>query len=248
MRIVAPTDPAASPTAPPPLSEIRSLRLEAGGPMTRPMVDRSAERRDELERELDRVQHSLLAERNTYAQQMNWLMLSQALLLNAFMFVLILGWSTPLPAKRLLLVGFAIFAAVVAVLVVMALRGTRDAVMSLHQHRKALEGTLQKDFGRAPLYASRGVVTRGLAGFANGLLPATIVAGWIALTIYTLASPLGAPAQPPAARSPTSGSAQALRQTASAPRLPAAQVIEATPLEPQVEAPARKPASGGFKW
>lgn len=250
MRIVAPTDPAASPTAPPPLSEIRSLRLEAGGPMTRPLVNRSIERREELERELDRVQHSLLAERNTYAQQMNWLMLSQALLLNAFMFVLILGWSTPLPAKRLLLVGFAIFAAAVAVLVVMALRGTRDAVMSLHQHRKALEGTLQKDFGRAPLYAPRGVVARGLAGFANGLLPATIVAGWIALTIYALATPLGAPpAQSPAARAPT-GTAQALRQTANAQRAgaPAPQVIEATPLEPQADASARKPATGGFKW
>jgi hypothetical protein len=208
MRIVSTLDPAAAPAVAP-AAEKRSLRLEAGGPLTRPLVDTSYERREHLERDLDRVQDSLLAERNTYAQQINWLMLSQALLLNAFLFVLILGWSTPLPAKRLLLAGLAAFAAAVAVLVVLALRGTRDTVMSLHQHRKSLEATLQKDFGREPVFAPRTLMARGLAGAANGLLPATFVAGWIALTIYALAAPLGASADTGSnAAAPTSAPAR----------------------------------------
>ena len=263
MRIVSPTEPAAAPTAAPPAStsETRSLRLEAhGGPHTRPLVDTSYERREQLERELDRVQTSLIGERSTFGQQLNWLMLSQALLLNAFLFVLILGWSTPLPAKRLLLAGLAVFAAVVAILIVLALRGTRDAVMALHQQRKSLEATLQKDFGRTPIYTPRALVTRGLAGFANGLLPAVIVAGWIALTIYTLAAPLGASAEPAASAAAPIASAAAQRPAARAPArtAPAAQsgaadqgatapqVVEMVPVDAQPAPVARK--AGGFKW
>lgn len=256
MRNVSPTEPAAAPT---PAAETRSLRLEANGPHTRPLVDTSFERRESLERELDRVQTSLLGERGSFGQQLTWLMLSQALLLNAFLFVLILGWSTPLPAKRLLLAGLAVFAAVVAVLIVLALRGTRDAVISLHQQRKSLEATLQKDFGRAPIYAPRTVVTRGLAGFANGVLPATFVAGWIALTLYALAAPLGGAADP---SSNLAGAAGAPLASQSAPRTAAraparsgngaaaaqeAQVADAAAGDSGSSASAAR-RTGGFKW
>jgi hypothetical protein len=234
------------------------LRLEANsGPLTRPLVDTSYERREQLERELDRVQTSLLAERNTYGQQLSWLMLSQALLLNAFVFVLILGWSTPLPAKRLLLAGLAAFATAVAVLVVLALRGTRDAVMSLHQHRKSLEATLQKDFGRNPVFAPRALVTRGLAGAANGLLPAAFVVGWIVLTIYVLAAPLGKVADAGAsAAAPTSGpdssrsapraSARTAAVAPSAARNGATQLADSAPGETEAAPAARR--AGGLKW
>lgn len=265
MRIVSSLEPAAAPTAAPsPAAETRSLRLEAhGGPQTRPLppVDTSYERREQLEREMDRVQHSLLAERTTFGQQLNWLMLSQALLLNAFLFVLILGWSTPLPAKRLLLAGIAVFAAVVAVLIVLALRGTRDAVISLHQHRKSLEGTLQKDFGREPVFASRGLVTRGLASAANGLLPMTFVAGWVALTIYTLAAPLGAGSESaaspapaisrPAARAPARPTAAAPASTPAAAAAATSGAPPAAPSEPlhaDTEPVASAQRTGGFKW
>jgi hypothetical protein len=263
MRIVSSLEPAAAPTAAPsPAAETRSLRLEAhGGPQTRPLslVDTSYERREQLERELDRVQQSLLAERTTYGQQLNWLMLSQALLLNAFLFVLILGWTTPLPAKRLLLAGIAVFAATVAVLIVLALRGTRDAVISLHQHRKSLEGTLQKDFGREPVFATRGLVTRGLAGAANGLLPITFVAGWVALTIYTLAAPLGASSESvagsaaptaarPATRAPTRPTAAAPATAAAAAAATAPSTGPAEPLHAETEPVAAAQRAGGFKW
>lgn len=256
MRIVSTAEAAAAPTAAP-VAETRSLRLEAnGGPHTRPLVDKSYERRDQLERELDRVQGALLAERATYGQQLNWLMLSQALLLNAFLFVLILGWSTPLPGKRLVLAGMTVFAAVVAVLIVLALRGTRDAVMSLHQQRKTLEGTLQKDFGREPVFAPRALVTRGLAAAANGLLPATFVAGWIALTIYALAAPLGTGAGSTTSAAPASAPPSATRsmprttasRTASSAAAGGPVAEAAGPMHAETEPVAAVQRTGGFKW
>jgi hypothetical protein len=248
MRIAAITEPAASPTVAS-TTETRSLRLDVVTGVNRPApVDTSYERREGLERELDRVQGALLGERSGFAQQLNWLMLSQALLLNAFLFVLILGWSTPLPGKRLLLVGLAVFAVTVAVLVVLALRGTREAVMALHHHRKSLEATLQKDFGRTPLFAPPGLVTRGLATFAHGVLPATLVAGWVALALYTLAAPLGAQTEPAAAS--TSAPAQAQRSDRIAqPRQiinNAAQAEVAQAVSGEARPAPRR--TGGFKW
>lgn len=247
MRIAAAVDPAASPA---PATETRSLRLEAGSSLGRAAaVDTSYERREGLERELDRAQTALLSERSTFAQQLTWLMLSQALLLNAFLFVLILGWSTPLPGKRLLLVGLAVFAVVVAVLIVLALRGSRDAVMSLHQQRKTLEAVLQKDFGRQPLFVPRGLVTRGLASFAQGVLPATIVAGWVGLALYALAAPLSAAVEPTAAAAASAqaeraGRPNSPRQITNATATVAAESSETAAAETRA-VPRR---SGGFKW
>lgn len=235
MRNLATTEPAASPTP----TETRSYRLDSTAPLMRPPHDPYDERRDRLERDLDRVQQSLNSERTSFGQQLNWLMLSQALLLNAFLAVLILGWSTPLPAKRWLLVGVAVFACVVAVLIVLSLRGTRDAIMSLHQQRKFLEAALQRDFGRAPVFVPRGVVTRHLAGLANGVLPLTFVAGWIALAIYTLAAPLAtdAGAAPAALRPQSALPAPAQPVTVAQSRAGA----ERTP-------PQAASAGGGFNW
>lgn len=238
MRVLSTVEPAASS----PNSEIRSYRLDAASPHAQAAnADSRYERREALERDLDRVQNSLNSERAAFGQQLNWLMLSQALLLNAYLVVLIVGWSTPLPAKRLLLAGIAVFATVVAILITFALRGTRDAVMVLHQQRKGLEAALQRDFGRAPVFVPYGLVTRGLASFANGLLPLTFVAGWIAITLYTLAAPLS-----------TNGGAQADLAVRSGLASQAAGPAPRSEREVQVAAgggtpaPARKP--GGFNW
>lgn len=250
MRIAATIDPAASPAVAA-AAQTRSLRLDVGTTSRPTPADNSYERREGLERELDRVQSALLGERSTFAQQLNWLMLSQALLLNAFLFVLILGWSTPLPGKRLLLVGMAVFAVTVAVLIVLVLRGTRDAVMGLHQQRKSLEATLQQDFGRAPLFTPRGLVTRGLASFANGVLPAIIVAGWVALALYTLAAPLGAGAEPATASAAAPAQMQRSARAASPPVLSTGAVpageIETSEAIGGPDRTAQRRA-GGFKW
>ena len=169
--------------------ETRSIRLDSGQGLTRPPSDFD-DRRDWLERDLDRVQMSLDSERKAFGQVLSWQLLSQVLLLNAYFAVLIFGWSTPLPGKRWLLAGVAVFGFLVAVLLMLTLRATREAIISLHQQRKILEAGLQRDFGRTPRFVPRSLATNHLASLANGVLPMVFVAGWFGLTVYTLAAPL----------------------------------------------------------
>jgi|GEM_PF-1429093 len=230
MRIVIPQSPAAPARPATATAAKSSLRLEARGPSTRPLPP-AGESREQLERELDRVQHGLLGERANFGQQLNWLLLSQALLLNAFLIVLVFGWSTPLPGKRALLAALALFAAALAILIVLALRGTRDAVLSLQELRQTLEARLHKDCQRAPLFASRALVTRSLATAAGGLLPVAIVAGWIALALYALAAPFAtasAPQRDLGAPTSTAG-AQSLARSPSPNRAATGQKPAAAP-------------------
>ncbi len=97
------------------------------------------------------------------------LVVSQGLLLNAFVLLLVFGWSSPLPGRRYLLSAFAVGGIVLAVLIHLALRQAR----------------------RAPNESDRAVRTPeawfGLA--AVRALPAALVGVWIALGIYALALP-----------------------------------------------------------
>jgi hypothetical protein len=237
-----------------------TLRFDAGaasadGVPAAPAAD--AQRRLTLERELDRVQGALQTERTAYSQQLNWLMLSQGLFLNAYLLVLVLGFGAPLPAKRWLLGGLAVFAAGVALLIYVALRGSRDAAQALRQQRRRLEETLQRDFGRAPVFVPRSVVTRGLSGLAASLLPGTFIAGWVALTLYSLAAPLnalpsgqaaatGTPAGEPAARAAMKGAAGARATGPAAPRggPPERLIIEAPPIPDPPGAAAARTSAG----
>lgn len=247
MRALSAAEPSSSSSTPTaPNSEIRSYRLDAARPhATAANADSRYERRESLERDLDRVQHSLNSERAAFGQQLNWLMLSQALLLNAYLLVLILGWSAPLPGKRLLLAGIAVFATAVAVLIMFALRGTRDAVMVLHQQRKALEAALHKDFGRTPVFVPHAQVTRGLASFANGLLPLTFVAGWIVVTLYTLAAPLGSTGKATAQADLATGRELVSQPAPPAPRAGDVQLAAGSATPATVRATA---SAGGFNW
>lgn len=169
-----------------------TLRIEAGSATVG--GDRSPQRRAQHEQELDRVQRALQAEQGTHSQQLNWLMLSQALLVNAYLLVLVLGWNTPLPGKRWLLAGIALFGAALAVMTYLALRGSRDAVTSLRVRRHEIEAQLHRDFQRTPVFIPHNIFTRGLAVAAVRLLPLAFICGWVAITLYTLGAPLGAAA------------------------------------------------------
>jgi len=257
---IAASAPAGEPT------ERSTLRLEASAPAAAAAPhDSSDARRLQLERELDRVQGALQAEQTSYAQQLNWLMLSQGIFLNAYLLVLVLGFSTPLPGKRWLLGGIAIFGAGVAILIYLALRGGRDAVAAFRQQRKELEASLHRDYAREPVFVPRNIVTRGLSSLAAGLLPGTFIAGWIVLSIYTLAVPVNGvppstqataptpsapaaartpPRAAPAARSPAPATGAAATQEAE-PAVAAAPVGEAnTPPATEPQPPRRT----GFKW
>jgi hypothetical protein len=205
------------PTRPP------TLRTEATG-----RVD--LERRVHDERELDRVQAALAAEHGAFGHQLNWLLLSQGLLMNAFVMLLVFGAGAPLPGRRLLLGGFALAGVALAAFIYFALRGGSDATRALRKVRGELEARLQKDFGRVPLHAAQPGVLRGL-GFAPArALAATFVAGWIALSVYALAVP--APAKP----SEASRAAPAAMPTAPPARAPARNA-------PGTAAPGAQPAA-----
>lgn len=234
-----------------------TLRFDAAAPIEAPPSSdaaASAQRRLALERELDRVQGALQTERSAYSQQLNWLMLSQGLFLNAYLLVLVLGFGTPLPAKRWLLGGLAVFAALVAVLIYVALRGSRDAAQALRQQRRSLEESLHRDYGRTPTFVPRNVVTRGLSGLAASLLPGTFIAGWVAITLYSLAAPLhGRPSAESAAAHLPAGEAartgmkgvSATRPTGAAtPRSGASDrpVVEAPPIPDPTGAMTARPS------
>lgn len=245
MRIVAPTQPMTEPPR-------TTLRIEAGA--AQPVAPAlTPEERSQLERELDRVQHAVQAEPSAFGQQLNWLMLSQALFLNAFLIVLVLGWSTPLQGKRLLLGGLALFAAMVAVLVHLALRGGRDALHALRTKRRELEDTLHRRFGRTPVFQPANIVARGLGASAVGLLPASFIAGWVAVSLYTLAAPISSKASAEAAAASAAAAPARPAPRAAAANRPAASsaaepsnsnaTIENGAAEPTDPAPPRRTGS-----
>jgi hypothetical protein len=195
-----------------------TLRFDAGAarPATisrEPAGRPDAQRRSQLERDLERVQGALGAEQATFGHQVNWMLLSQGLFLNAFLLLLIVGWSTPLPGKRLLLAGLAIVGVALAMFVTMALRGARETLRGLKDRRRDLEEQLQKEFGRTPVFAP-GAGVAALGGAATRLLPVAFVAGWIALSLYTLALPLGSNASGDARAAAPAASPQASRPAA----------------------------------
>lgn len=101
------------------------------------------------------------------------LLLSQGLLLNAFVLLLVFGWTSPLPGRRYLLGAFAIGGIAVAVLIHFALRGARA--------RAASDAPRQADAAT--------VFSVWFSGLAVRALPAALVTGWVALGIYALALP-----------------------------------------------------------
>lgn len=217
--------------------------------------------RDILERELDRVQGAVQASEATFGQQLNWLLLAQALFLNAYLVVLVFGSGTALPGRRWLLAGLAIFAVVVAVFTYLALRGSRDAVSTLRATRRELETALAKQ-GRAPLFAPKGIMTAGLSSFAVSVLPAIFIVGWLVISVYALATPGKMPTTsisteptatgaPPAA--PTATRSTGAARTAPARTAPPAPSSAAPPSTNNSSQPAPTPSAEppkrtGFKW
>jgi hypothetical protein len=176
------------------------------------------------EHDADRVrQNAVLAARAPARRDIKWLLLSQGLLLNAFVILLVFGWGAPLPGRRLLLGGLAIGGAVLAGLVSFALRDTRNA--------------------------SDIAFPTGLAQIAAYTLPATFIAGWIALSIYSLGLPPSAKAfeESRAAPVPVAAPAQVRAPTRTVAAQPAQQQnAEPAPAKESQPAPAAKRSP--FKW
>jgi len=220
--------------------DVRTPTSEAARASTHPAPTRGA-----LERELDRVQAAVQAHEVTFGQQLIWLVLSQALFLNAYLMVLIFGSGSMVAGRRWLLAGLAIFSVGFALFAYIALRGNRDAGQALRATRREIEAALVK-FGRAPVFAPPNVISAHLASFAAGLLPHMVIVGWLAISMYALATPN----QPPSvlessqATTPTSQEGKARGPQSITDSKSASQPNQPTHSEPQPQSPQRT----GFKW
>ena len=165
---------------------ITSLRIDTRSAAASAPADTSPERRAALERELDRVQTALLAERASYIPLFSSLLIVQGLFLIAF--CVLLTAPTAVLGSRGVLAGVAGFGAAITLLAGLLLRPMREAMTGLRNQRRDLESKLYKDFHRRPIFAPRSLLTRGLAGMAASALPLLCTIGWIALAIVALAA------------------------------------------------------------
>jgi hypothetical protein len=168
-----------------------------------------------LERELDRLNAAVGAHSIASAQHLQWSVLAQAFLLASYLIVLVGGWSLPLPGKRWLLAAIAGFAVVSLVLGHLSQRGSRDRIAPLRQSRRLVEHALERIAARPVVFSRDGVIARGVGDWATTLMPLAILAGWGALTMYTLALPLPTDARAAAEVRGASRAAAAPSATAS---------------------------------
>jgi membrane protein implicated in regulation of membrane protease activity len=142
-----------------------------------------------LERELDRLNTAVQGSAAALGQHLSWMLVAQAFLLTAYVIVLIGGWSLPLPGKRWLLTGIAAFALLAVVGTYLGLRAARDRVGPLKAQRQRVEDALERVAARPPAFARQGAVNAAVANASTRGLPLLVVAGWIALSLYSLALP-----------------------------------------------------------
>jgi hypothetical protein len=146
--------------------------------------------RPALERELDRLNTAIQGSAAALGQHLSWTIVAQAFLLTAYVVVLVGAWTLPIPGKRWLLTGIAVFALLAVVFTYLGLRAARDRVGPLKQQRQRVEDALERVAARPPAFARQGAITALLAQASTRGLPLLIIGGWIALTLYTLALPL----------------------------------------------------------
>jgi hypothetical protein len=180
-----------------------------------------------LERELDRLNAALGAHASAAAQHLNWTLLAQAFLLTSYLIVLVGGWSLPLPGKRWLLAAIVGYGAISLILGYLSQRGSRDRLAPLRNSQRLVEQALERVANRPTVFSRERHLVTTFGDWATRLLPVFILAGWVALTLYTLALPF-----------PTDG-----RNTAAA-RGDTRAAASTAPAAPRARAPGRKAEEG----
>lgn len=203
------------------------------------VADNGGDARIALERELDRLNGTLNAHALAAAQHANWTLLAQAFLLTSFVIVLVGGWTIALPGKRWLLAAIACYALLSLLLGTLAQRGTRDRIAPLRVSRKLTEEALERVAGRPPVFSRERALSATLGDIATRITPWLVVAGWLALTVYTLAMPL--PTDTRAVAEPRSEPRPAVAPPASAAT---AQRAKATARKAEEPAPAAAEPTG----
>lgn len=209
-----------------------------------------------LERELDRLNLAIQGSAAALGQHLSWTIVAQALLLFAYVVVLVGGWNMPLPGKRWLLIGIAAFAGIALVCTYLGLRAARDRVGPLKMQRQRVEDALERVAARPPAFARQGTLTALLSQASTRGLPLLIVAAWIALTLYTLALPLPtetrtvaaaesrASVSAPAAATPVRPASKVVSKGAGSPT---ADTAAPAATEPTNDAPSEAPLINFFR-
>lgn len=142
-----------------------------------------------LERELDRLNAAIGAHAGAAAQHLQWTLLAQALLVTAYLVVLVGAWALPLPGKRWLLAAIATYALLSLVLGHLSHRGSRDRIGPLRQSRRLVEQALERIAARPIVFSRDGAIARSIGDWAAALMPVAVLAAWIGLAVYALAVP-----------------------------------------------------------
>ena len=143
-----------------------------------------------LERELDRLNRGIYGSTTAMIQHLNWMLLSQAFLMVAYLIVLVGGWTVPLPGKRWLLTSIAGFGTCVMVLAYFGVRGSQDRLGPLRVSRRTIEEALERVAARPVVFSRHGALMMVLAEWSTRVLPLLMISGWLALALYTIAVPM----------------------------------------------------------
>ncbi|MGH6624864.1 MAG: hypothetical protein ACREBN_12865 [Burkholderiaceae bacterium] len=189
-----------------------------------------------LERELDRLNLAIHGAAAAVGQHLNSLLMSQSMLLLAYLVVLIVAWSIPLPGKHWLMGGIAAMGLLSVVLPYLGLRGARDRIGPLKQQRKGIEEALERVAARPPVFARQGGFSALLAQVATRGLPVAMVAGWFALSIYTLALPTSTDTRSTVQAPASSAEKRAPAVASKSPRPVPGKSVAAAPTDPSVSA------------
>jgi len=198
-----------------------------------------------LERELDRLNEALGAHATAAAQHLNWTLLAQAFLLTSYLIVLVGGWSVPLPGKRWLLAAIVGYGAISLVLGYLSQRGSRDRLAPLRNSQRLVEQALERVANRPAVFSRERRLVTTFGDWATRLLPLFILAGWAALTVYTLALPIPADGRnATAARSDTRTAASTAPAAAPRARAPARKSADSAAAPASAEASTVENESG----
>lgn len=194
-----------------------------------------------LERELDRLNTAVQGSAAALGQHLSWMLVAQAFLLTAYVIVLVGGWSLPIPGKRWLLAGIAAFALLAVVGTYLGLHAARDRVGPLKAQRQRVEDALERVAARPPAFARQGAMSAALAHGSTRGLPLLVVAGWIVLSLYSLALPFPGDVKSAAAvgseRQSSPNGTPVARASRPAAKAGVAVTAEAAPVPPAEAAP-----------
>jgi hypothetical protein len=197
-----------------------------------------------LERELDRLNEALGAHATAAAQHLNWTLLAQAFLLTSYLIVLVGGWSVPLPGKRWLLAAIVGYGAISLVLGYLSQRGSRDRLAPLRNSQRLVEQALERVANRPTVFSRERRLVTTFGDWATRLLPVFILAGWAALTLYTLALPIPADGRNAAAARSDTRTAASTAPAAPRARAPGRKVEETAAASASAEAGTGENESG----